>query len=623
MLGVFRYAGVFMRQAKQPIPLAALFITVALLLIAYFIMVLGIDAMQMHADEELSYRNMAYDFPTSMFRLATRNNQAPLWWIQIWAWQRSAGLSEFAGRVNSILWSMLTLSVLYQLGRSFFGERRFGWFAIAILSVNAYFFIYSHEIRMYALGMLGAVLSTRFFHAWLQKRTWRLAIMYGLSAALLLYIHYYFVFVVLAQVIYFLFFHLLNWHLLKQAIGAAFVAFLAWLPWIFILYGQLRFIAFSENVGLNIPTLPTNAESILALAQLSSNGLLWLYIPLLLLGFVLLWRKAGYRIALFWLIVSPALVLLINRWATIYNIRYTSFFIPAIGLTVGAAIAALHYGEKTGEKSKRSWQSSRLAWTVLLLTASLSLYNLPNYFPVQIPYRHLFQELSPDVREGDVLFTKHTGEDGYLLDQMARYLSPELLANQVDTLEEAQTARRLWYLTDSLFDDGVKATFRELESIHRVWSVFGQCTSEWCYVAQLMVAPPMREATFFGETIGFLGADISSVNQNQLPVLLWWMVEEQPQADYSISLQLLYLDGSLASQVDRQIDPPEAEIGEIPTSQLQPNGNYIDWRVLDLSNLPNGDYRLQVVVYQWQDGQRLTLPDGSDAYFIENISLNR
>jgi hypothetical protein len=608
-----------MRQSKQPIPLAALFITVALLLLAYFIMVLGIDAMQMHADEELSYRNMAYDFPTSMLRLATRNNQAPLWWIQIWAWQRTAGLSEFAGRINSILWSMLTLSVLYQLGRSVFGERRFGWFAIAILSVNAYFFIYAHEIRMYALGMLGAVLSTRFFYAWLQKRTWRLAILYGLSAALLLYIHYYFVFVVLAQVIYFLFFHLLNWHLLKQAIGAALVALLAWLPWIAILYGQLRFIAFSENVGLNIPTLPTNTETILGLAQLSSNGLLWLYLPLLLLGFVLLWRKAGYRIALFWLIVSPALVLLINRWATIYNIRYTSFFIPAIGLAVGAAIAALH----SGEKSKRSWQSSRLAWIVLLLTASLSLYTLPSHIPSYTPYRHLFQELSPEVREGDVLFTNHTADDTYLEDQLNRYLPPELLANRVTTVEEAQAARRVWYLTDSLYDDGVQAAFHELEATHRLWGVFGQCKSEWCYVAQLMVAPPMREAVFFGETIGFLGADISSVNQNQLPVLLWWTVEEQPIADYSISLQLLYPDGSLASQVDRQIDPPEAEIGEIPTSQLQPNGNYLDWRVLDLANLPNGDYRLQLVVYQWQDGVRLSLPDGSDAYFIENISLNR
>jgi hypothetical protein len=606
--------------SKRSTPLVPLLTTVALLLLAYIIMMLGIDAMQMHADEELSYRNMSFDFSSSMIRLATRNNQAPLWWIQIWAWQRSAGLSEFAGRMNSILWSMLSLSVLYQLGRSCFGERRFGWFAVAILSVNAYFFIYAHEIRMYALAMLAAILSVRFFCAWLEQRTWRLAIVYGLSAALLVYIHYYFVFVVLAQALYFLLFHLLDWRLVQQAIGAAFVALVTCLPWTIILYNQLRFIAFAETGGLNIPTIRTNATAILELAQLSSNGLLWLYAPLLLLGLGLLWRKAGYRIALFWLLLAPALVLIINRWATIYNVRYTSFFIPAIGLAVGASIAALG----SDEKVKRLWQSPHLAWIVLLVISCLSLYNLPSYIPEYTPYRHLFQEMSSKVQEGDVLFVDHTNPDLYLDDQLARYLPPELLSNQVSSIDELNHTRRVWYLTDSLFDEGVQARFHELEASHRVRDVVGDCTSDWCYVAQLMLAPPLPEPVFFGETLGFLGADIEPVHNNQMPVLLWWMVEERPQADYSISLQLLFADGSLATQVDRQIDPPELEFGEIPTSQLQPNGNVIDWRVLELPpDLPNGDYRLQLVVYQWQDGIRLRLPDGSDAYFIKTISLNR
>lgn len=590
---------------KSRSPLLPLLITVALLLLAFLVMMLGIDAMQMHADEELSYRNMIYDFPTSMIRLATRNNQAPLWWIQIWAWQRTAGMSEFAGRINSLLWSMLSLSLLYQLARSAFGERRFGWFAIAILGVNAYFFIYAHEIRMYAMAMTAAVLSMRFFLAWLEKRTWKLAIVYGLSAALLLYIHYYFVFVVIIQALYFVIFHLLNWRLLRQGIGAALVALLAWLPWTVILYGQLRFIGFAEERGLVIPTLRSNFTNILELAQLSSNGLLWLYAPLLLVGLYFLWRKTGYRVALFWLILSPAIVLIINRWATIYNIRYTSFFIPAIGLAVGVAIASVNL----------KW----LRWSLLGLVCALSLYMLPNYIPVMTPYRHLFQEISSNYQEGDAVYIYHTAPDLYVDDQMARYLPPELMANQIDSLEEAGNYRRVWYMTDSLYDTGVQTTFRELESSHRLWDVVGHCDSDWCYVGQLMVAPPSQEAVFFGETLGFLGADISPISENQLPVMLWWMVETPPQLDYSIALQLLNADGSLATQVDRQIQPPD--FGEIPTSQLQPIGSYIDSRILDLSNLPAGDYRLQLVVYWWQDGSRLSLPDGSDAYFIQTITL--
>ena len=134
----------------------------------------------------------------------------------------------------------------------------------------------------------------------------------------------------------------------------------------------------------------------------------------------------------------------------------------------------------------------------------------------------------------------------------------------------------------------------------------------------------MREAIFFGNTIGFLGADVSPNENNQLPVLLWWMVESVPEADYSISLQLIASDASLVSQIDKQIDPPEAEIGEIPTSQMQPNGNYIDWRVLELpSDLANGEYTLQVVVYQWWDGVRLTLDDGSDILVLQIVRIDR
>ncbi|MDQ7026528.1 MAG: hypothetical protein Q9P01_15715 [Anaerolineae bacterium] len=74
-------------------------------------------------------------------------------------------------------------------------------------------------------------------------------------------------------------------------------------------------------------------------------------------------------------------------------------------------------------------------------------------------------------------------------------------------------------------------------------------------------------------------------------------------------------------QLDRQIKPPDFEV-EIPTSQMQPDNNYIDWRELTLpDNLASGDYTLQPVVYQWQDNTRLTLADGRDTLPIQTIVI--
>lgn len=609
----------FRLNQQKITPLLPLLLTTVLLLFGFAIWLVGIDSMHMRPDEELTFRNMSFSFYDSMMRLVTRNNQAPLWWIQVWTWQRLTGTSEFAGRMNSILWSMLTLALTYQIGRSWFGERRFGWASMAILSVNSYFFIYALEMRMYALGMLVVTLSMYFFQAWISKKTSQLALMYGLSIAVMLYTHYYFGFIVLAQAAYFLIFHVLDWRLVKQGFIAAGMALLVWFPGIIVLYNQLLFISFVDNGGLNIPTKPSNFETIFNLAQLSSNGLAIFYMIVALLGLIILWRKTGYRLALAWMLISTALVFAINTQAPIYNVRYTSFMIPSVAIAVGAAIV----GTSALMPLRRfSWGGQIL---VLGIVCAVSLYNLPNFIPERLPYRHIFSEITEQYQEGDVLLVHPHEYDLFLGDQFARYLAPELLENLVGSVEEARQTRRIWYLTDTIFDENSQALFTDLESSHRQQVVIGQCPAHsWCYVARLMEASPLDEPLFFGETIGFLGADISPIENNQLAVLLWWMVDETPEADYSISLQLIAADGSLAIQVDRQIDPPDEEIGEIPTSQMQSDGNYIDWRVLDIPpNLENGNYTLQVVVYQWWDGLRLTLEDGTDSFVLQTVTIDR
>ncbi len=601
---------------QKPAKLAPLLLTTALLFFGFMVLVLGIDTMHMRPDEELTFRNMSLSFVDSMVQLAQGNNQAPLWWIQVWVWQRLGGLSEFAGRVNSILWAMLTLSLVYQMGRSWFGGHRFGWFAIAVLSVNAYFFIYALEMRMYSLGMLVVALSMRFFYAWLTKKTWQSAVMYGLSASVLLYTHYYFAFIILAQVVYFAIFHLFNWQMIRQGFIVASAAIITWLPGLIIVYGQLVLIDFEEAGGLKIPTKPTNLTSLLELAQLSSNGIWWLYAIIIAVGVILLWRKKAFWLIVTWLILSPAFVFAVNTQITIYNLRYTSFLIPAIGLIIGVVLASL----PTAGFGR--W----LNWLVLIALCAVSLYNLQNFIPVRIPFRHIFADVSTQYEDGDAIFAMPLSTDIYLEDQYARYLPDALIDNRILNLSEAQNHRRIWFMSTDFLGDDSQNYVNFLEATHRVFYVAenSECSRDYCYIAQLMLAPPNDTPEYFGETLGFLGADIDPIENNQLPVLLWWMVDETPSADYSISLQLLADNGTLIAQVDRQIDPPEEEFGEISTSEMQAGGNYIDWRVLDLpSNLPNGDYTLQVVVYQWWDGIRLTTTDGSDAIHIRTITLNR
>lgn len=596
----------------------------ALILIgAWAIWAVGIDAMHMRPDEELTFRNTKWTLEESLYQLAFRDNQTPMWRLVIWSWQRlMMNHTEFIMRIHAMLISLLTLSVLYQIAKHLFKHPRYGWYAMAIMAANSYFFIYSLEFRLYGMVMFVATLSMRFYFLWLDKQTWQSALLYGVSVALLMYTHYYLAFLVVTQVIVLLIFafidwsairenrfnQVIRWQMIGQAIGAGGLMLLLWLPGLILLYRQLIFINFGERGGLLIPTQPTTWANIRALGMIVTSGNLWLYLGFVILGAVLLGQKRSYWLALFWLFLSSGVMLIANLFSTIYTQRYIAYFVPAVGLVVGAAIAAI--------------PQKYIRYGILVGVVALSTYGIPDYIPQRLPYRHLYQEVSSLAQPNDVLLVFHNPSEVWIDDQLFRALDPTLVDNMVGTVQEARPHRRIWYLTNNWFDDPlVQPAFRALEQTHRVEAVVGDCTRAWCYLAQLMVSPPQRFPTVFGEQLGYMGEDIE-ITDDAINALLWWEVNQVVPRDYSIALQLVDSDGTLINQVDRQIQPPNFE--QIPTSQLIPYNSYVDERIIALpDDLATGTYTLQLVVYDWEDGERLTLEDGRDVLIVREIEINQ
>ncbi|MBK8032694.1 MAG: hypothetical protein IPK17_25085 [Chloroflexi bacterium] len=149
--------------------------------------------------------------------------------------------------------------------------------------------------------------------------------------------------------------------------------------------------------------------------------------------------------------------------------------------------------------------------------------------------------------------------------------------------------------------------------------VLGQCDRTWCYLAQLMEAPPLSEPIAFGEQMQFWGADLDRLTDTTLDLRLWWRVDQTPDRDYSIAVHLLNPAGELIAQSDGPIQHYGTEI--LQTSSLQPGRIYIDHRQLSLpTDRLDGGYSLRLVVYQWWDGVRLAV-DGADSYVINTITL--
>ena len=469
------------------------------------ILVLGIDSMHLRPDENLVYDFTRNDLAYLVTYLAEQDSHPLLWFSSFWFWRQLVGESEFAGRLLAVFTSLLTLALVYQIGRRWFGGARFGLFAVGLLGVNSYFFIYSLEIRPYAFILLLVTTSMWWFQRWLRQAQWRAAVFYAITLGLMLYVHYFLFVVMMVQGIYFLFQRPTR-RLWQQAGGVVLVALLIWLPWLPFAINQVLHVRQAEVAGGNergllgagSTTMPTSVEAVMRLVNLAFNGQVALYAVILLIGVVYLWRQSNYRLALVWALGVPAISLLVNVVVAVFLPRYVVYLVIGLALALGAGLAKL---------------PKRVRWPVFGLVILLSLLSQRTQLPAdRIPYRDLFQQVSLTARPDDVILFDSGGlNDGFVRAQVRRYLDPGLWQRRVNNVDDALEHRRLWYVTNGeWFDDGTRERFARIEQTHPLQQVIGRCDRSWCYLLQLMEGAPNDEPVKFGDApCRSGGADVS------------------------------------------------------------------------------------------------------------------
>jgi hypothetical protein len=111
-------------------------------------------------------------------------------------------------------------------------------------------------------------------------------------------------------------------------------------------------------------------------------------------------------------------------------------------------------------------------------------------------------------------------------------------------------------------------------------------------------------------TIHLTGFELGPLAQNRLDFRLTWRTDQSPPSNYTVFAQLLDLENNLAASFDR---PPLD--GAYPTSTWLPGQTIIDPRHIPLQNVPPGEYRLIVGLYDPASQQRLLTASGTD--FVE------
>ncbi|HVO43937.1 MAG TPA: glycosyltransferase family 39 protein [Aggregatilineales bacterium] len=601
---------------KQPVPL----LLTALLLAALFgVLLYGATKRDMREDEAITLDGTHDDLITTL-QYQARDVEAPLYFELVNLWQRATGFQELGLRVFSVFVSMITLALVYRIAQGWLGGHWAGFAAVLALGTSAYFFVFAIEIRPYAFMMLSAAVCMLAFLRWMKARTWRSTALYGMSVALVLYVHYFGATLFIVQGLYFLVDnlrrHRLNGAIIAQGIGAYGLTLLLFAPWIPTFLWQVHHVGDMATaagttkiagLGMVSTTIPTSPDSIRNFVLLATNQQPLLYGLLVVIGFVLLWRKEIYWLAVLWAVATSALIFAINLLVPIYEPRYASHIVPGIGLLIGLPLAAL---------------PRRLALPGIAIFGVLSVLTVQTGVGSHTPVRDYLQQAQALYQDGDAVFLDNTPYNmmevyqyGHYAPSLAAFLNapdyPDFAARLFT--DQARIPRCIWFITRSWFDPTVRDHFQMLSSQRPLQTVIGD---QRFYIQQLC-APPQVSPHVFGDSIRFLGLDLVSSTDQALTLKLWWDVVKPPPLDYSIGVHVLdKATGTVIAQSDGPINDFWGR-GLLQTSSLTPGNYYIDLRTIPLkAPLSPGSYTLRLTVYQSWDLVRLPVKDSADGWLV-------
>lgn len=163
-----------------------------------------------------------------------RNIHPPFYYIIIHYWIELFGDSEFSIRFPSVIFGIISVFIIYKLGKLIFDEK-VGILGAFILSISIFHILYSQTARFYSLLTLSVLLSSYYFIKILEEPKQKNTIKYIISTLLMVYAHGYGLFYIIFQNIYYLLFkkNIRYWFLVQGIILIFFM------PWIYIMIKRL------------------------------------------------------------------------------------------------------------------------------------------------------------------------------------------------------------------------------------------------------------------------------------------------------------------------------------------------------------------------------------------------
>lgn len=214
-------------------------ILAAILILGLFLRTYCLTCESLWIDEGFSV-NWAHLGPWGIIVSAAGDVHPPLYFLVLHSWITLLGDSEFSLRFLSVIFGFLAIFLIYKLGSLIF-DKNTGILSSLLIALSILHVYYSQEARSYTMMVFLVILSMYFLLRFFEGKNRKITIGYLISSILMIYTHFYGLFIILAQNIFF-FTHFLyskeKGIRFKRWIRLQLILFIAFLPWLCILIFQ-------------------------------------------------------------------------------------------------------------------------------------------------------------------------------------------------------------------------------------------------------------------------------------------------------------------------------------------------------------------------------------------------
>ncbi|NBD35380.1 MAG: hypothetical protein GVY30_05215 [Chloroflexi bacterium] len=325
-----------------------------LLLLAFAVRVVGLDAQGMWRDEVDQWRFALQSWDTLLENFTRPGWNGPLFQVLLRGWITLAGESTYALRYFSLLWGVVGVALVYALGRRLLGARGAAWSAL-MAATAPYLVWYAQEVKMYTWWPVLALVILYAADCALARRRWAGLIVAVVALGLAVYSHILAPLIVPVALIWGLTHMRRDWRVivgmaaLLLVIGLISLPLLRWQAPLLLQQRETGFPSYTLRqmieilfsgwssgmwANLTLPSMPIWQRTLLAL-----------FGGLALVGLIDLLRRKRVRVLvrlLTWMSV-PLLMLwgISQLYGPLFTDRYLIWCAPAFCFLIGAGCARL------------------------------------------------------------------------------------------------------------------------------------------------------------------------------------------------------------------------------------------------------------------------------------------